>query len=334
MIPVGLWAGWSIFGPARRLGLRAALRAQPVPDRTTASETRMYSLLSLFGLTTTTLIVLVFVLRRRRWAIPCALSLAAMLYTHGWGLFYGHRLLRRRARPLPRAGRRTAGRCSSTGSSPSAAPRCSSAVAADAARAVRPHGRAVATAPRLGAPIQISRGLMGGDRRPRCRCSSGGGFGLAQVLRSKENVHAPDRRAVTTIVIIIVVTLVVAWIARSSRRPGPRATSASSSGRCCSSAALGLVQRAPLGHRRAGDHRVLLDHPDAVHGRLKSDVRDIAAEIGPQMHAGDIVVSGQPEQMPTLAYYFGPDKRYAHTVVGKCTTRPVRHGLARRGGRL
>jgi hypothetical protein len=49
----------------------------------------------------------------------------------------------------------------------------------------------------------------------------------------------------------------------------------------------------------------------------KSDVRDITSDLAPQMRAGDLVISGQPEQMPALAYYFGPGMRYAHTVEGK-----------------
>jgi len=57
--------------------------------------------------------------------------------------------------------------------------------------------------------------------------------------------------------------------------------------------------------------------PGQYTGGVKSDIRDIAAELGPQLRPGDLVVSGQPEQMPALAYYFGPDKRYAHTVEGK-----------------
>ena len=31
----------------------------------------------------------------------------------------------------------------------------------------------------------------------------------------------------------------------------------------------------------------------------KSDMRDVAGEVGPLLHAGDLVVSAQPEQAPT-----------------------------------
>ena len=48
--------------------------------------------------------------------------------------------------------------------------------------------------------------------------------------------------------------------------------------------------------------------------QYKSDMRDVAGEIGPLLHKGDLVVVGQPEQT-TLAWYYLPGGlRYANTT--------------------
>ena len=46
----------------------------------------------------------------------------------------------------------------------------------------------------------------------------------------------------------------------------------------------------------------------------KSDVRDIGAEVGAQMRAGDLVLVGQPEQTPLVWYYMPGQLRYADTI--------------------
>jgi hypothetical protein len=43
----------------------------------------------------------------------------------------------------------------------------------------------------------------------------------------------------------------------------------------------------------------------------KSDMRDVAAELGPLLHPGDLVVTGQPEQTPLAWYYLPGGLRFA-----------------------
>jgi mannosyltransferase len=85
-IPIGLWAGWSLFG--RWAGIVTGVLCAANPFLTTyAQETRQYSLVVLLSLLTTTFFLFVFVQRRRGFLPLFAISLAALLYTHIWGAF-------------------------------------------------------------------------------------------------------------------------------------------------------------------------------------------------------------------------------------------------------
>lgn len=87
-IPVAYWGGASLFG--RRVGAYAALLVAGLPFLTGyAQETRMYSLLALLSLVVAVSFVHVFVYHRRRYLPAFSLSLAAALYTHNWSLFLG-----------------------------------------------------------------------------------------------------------------------------------------------------------------------------------------------------------------------------------------------------
>ena len=87
-IPAGTWAAWSLFG--RRAGLYAAvLFAFSTFLTAYAQETRMYELMALLGILETAAFIHGFVYRRRRYLIMFAICQALMLYTHGWGIFFG-----------------------------------------------------------------------------------------------------------------------------------------------------------------------------------------------------------------------------------------------------
>ncbi|MGA2928462.1 MAG: glycosyltransferase family 39 protein, partial [Solirubrobacteraceae bacterium] len=87
-VPVGMWAGWSLFG--RRPGIyAAALFAFSSFLTDYAQETRMYELMGLLGIVAAAAFVHAFVYRRRKYLILFSISLALMLYTHAWGMFFG-----------------------------------------------------------------------------------------------------------------------------------------------------------------------------------------------------------------------------------------------------
>src|SRR4051794_17152467 len=86
-IPVGVWAGWSLFG--RWAGITTGVLCAANPYLTTyAQETRQYSLVVLLSLLATTFFLFAYVQRRRKFIAPFAVSLAALLYTHIWGAFF------------------------------------------------------------------------------------------------------------------------------------------------------------------------------------------------------------------------------------------------------
>src|SRR3954447_7110941 len=86
-IPVGLWAGWSLFG--RWAGITTGILCAANPFLTTyAQETRQYSLVVLLSLLATTFFLFAFVQRRRKFLPFFAVSLAALLYTHLWSAFF------------------------------------------------------------------------------------------------------------------------------------------------------------------------------------------------------------------------------------------------------
>lgn len=86
VIPVAYWAGGAIFD--RRAGWMAAVLAASSSYLTVHSrEARMYPLVVLVSLVAVAAVVLVFVRRRRSLVPVLAVSLAALAYTHNWGLF-------------------------------------------------------------------------------------------------------------------------------------------------------------------------------------------------------------------------------------------------------
>jgi mannosyltransferase len=86
-IPVGYWAGRSLFG--ERAGwFTAILFALNSYLTTYAQETRMYSMLAFFTLVAAASFLHAFVFRRRRYLPVFSVAMALMLYTHNWGAFF------------------------------------------------------------------------------------------------------------------------------------------------------------------------------------------------------------------------------------------------------
>ena len=55
-------------------------------------------------------------------------------------------------------------------------------------------------------------------------------------------------------------------------------------------------------------------HLSSYAPQYKSDMRDVAARDGAVLHQGDLVISGQPEQVPLAWYYLPAGLRYASTI--------------------
>ena len=86
-VPVGFWAGRSLFG--RRAGwITAVLVAVNPFIAAYANETRMYTLVALLSLVGTATFLHAFVFGRRKYLPVFTASLAVLLYTHNWALFF------------------------------------------------------------------------------------------------------------------------------------------------------------------------------------------------------------------------------------------------------
>jgi mannosyltransferase len=308
-IPSALWAGWSLWG--RRAGYIGAVLCTVNPFLDVyGEETRMYSLMALLALLATACFLHAFVYRRRGYLIPFALLQTLMLYTHGWGIFYGlgaaiALLVLIRQSDEPR-------RLLLDG------------VYAFGAAAVlflpwlptllyqSGHtGAPWSKAPRLGAPIQISRGLLGGDRAAVALLLVSG-FGLATLLRSGGRDR--DRRAIWTMLIVTVATLAIAWVVSHISPAWTTRYFAVVLGPILLLAALGVARAKVLGIAAMVFVIAFWFNPNQFTSSYKSDVRDIGAEVGSSLRPGDLVIVGQPEQTPLAWYYLPAGLRYATTV--------------------
>ena len=249
-IPAGMWAGWSLFG--RRAGVYAAvLFAFSTFLTAYAQETRMYELMALLGILETAAFIHAFVYRRRRYLILFAVCQALMLYTHGWGIFFGVGTVLALI-PIWRVSDDRRG------------------IVRDAVIAYVGAGvlflpwlpnfiyQATHTgapwAPkiRFGVPVLLSRDLLGSDRITVALLTAMI-IGLAPLF-TKRYRRSRDGTVMWSLIVLIAGTLIVAWLAsqitpgvrRALHGPDPRRDPAA-----------GGLGSCALGRRRAGGDRAL-----------------------------------------------------------------------------
>jgi hypothetical protein len=325
-IPVGMWAGWSLFG--RRAGYMAAILFAFSAFLTQYSqETRMYALMGLLGLLATAGYLHGFLMRRRKFLILFAVAQAAMLYTHAWGIFFGAGSVVAlipiwKASPDRRALVRDA-LMTYVGvavlflpwlptflyqSQHTAAPWDSS--------------------PRFGAPVQLSRDLLGGDRVAVALLIAAvigfiamvRGERAAPVSRPADGPApaAPARSPYVTALVVLIVlpaaTLLFAWLASQITPAWVSRYFAPILAPILLLAAFGCSRAGVVGIVAIAASIVFLANPASFTPQYKSDVRDIGGEMTPLMHPGDLVVVGQPEQVPLTWYYLPPGLSYANTI--------------------
>jgi hypothetical protein len=168
-------------------------------------------------------------------------------------------------------------------------------------------------APGLGTPILISRDLLGGDR-VTIALIIGCVAGLA-ALFTRRLRRSHDALALWTLLAIAVATLAVAWL---SSQITPAYVS-----RYFAPVLPAILLIAALGCARAGIVGLavviativfLVPHPSQFAYPVKSDMRDVAGQVAPLLHRGDLVVVAQPEQTPLAWYYLPPGLRYATSI--------------------
>jgi hypothetical protein len=311
-VPVGMWAGWSLFG--RRAGIMAAtLFAFSTWLTEYAQETRMYELMGLLGIIATVAFVHAFVNRRRGYLIVFAFTEALMLYTHAWGIFFG---LGAGAALIPVY-------LSTDGDDRRGLIRDAALAFGGAVVLFLPWlpnfiyqsghtGAPWAPPPRFGAPVLLSRDLIGGDRITAALVIALV-IGLAPYV-TKRYRRTREATLVWTLVLLPFATLLIAWLASQIT---PAFVS-----RYFAPVLAGIFLLAAWGCARAGVVgwvAILLSIAFVVHVSSytpshKSDMQDVGGEMRALVHPGDLVVVAQPEQTP-LAWYYLPDGlRYATTL--------------------
>jgi uncharacterized membrane protein len=309
-VPVGMWAGWTLFG--RRAGVMSAILFATSAFLTQyAQETRMYELMGLLGLVATVAFVQAFVHRRRGYLVLFAIAEALMLYTHDWGIFFGAgAVLALIPVWLASEDRRALVR-DALFAFVGAAVMFSPWIPNFIYQATHT-GAPWAPPPRFGAPILISRDLLGGDRItiPLLIAVV---VGLAPFARRRYRRHR-EATMLWTLVTLAVGTLLVAWLA-SHVTPAFVA-------RYFAPVLAAFLLLAAWGCARSGIagwvaicfsvffvlHVATYSHPN------KSNMREIAGEVAPLLSPGDLVISGQPEEVPLTWYYLPSGLRYASTL--------------------
>jgi mannosyltransferase len=309
-VPVGMWAGWSLFG--RRAGVMAAvLFAFNAWLTYYAQETRMYELMGLLGIVATTGFLHAFVYRRRAYAVLFTAALAAMLYTHSWGVFFFiGALLALIPAYVVSEDRRALVRDAAmafVGAGILFLPWVPNLIY-QAAHTAAPWSRP----PRFGTPVLISRQVLGGDRVTLVlfsACVVGCWSLFARRLR-----RSPEAVALWTLIALGLGTLVVAWIASQANPAYVPRYFAPVVASILLIAALGCARSGALGILAVALSAIFLINPGTAAPSTKSDMRDLSGEFSPLLHRGDLVVVGQPEQTPLAWYYLPAGLRYANTI--------------------
>jgi mannosyltransferase len=297
-VPGGLWAGWSLFG--RRAGLICAALCAVNPFLTGyAQETRMYSLMLVLSLLATAAFLHVFAFGRRRYLPLFFVLLAFMLYTHNWGHFLAAGLV---CALVPcwyvSENRHSFWRDALIGFGGAGLlylPWLPTLL-----HQIQHTGAPWLDPPNFGAPVQISKSLLGGGT-PTVALLLAGGTGLAAVISRR--VEDKERTAVLAGAVTVLATLAVAWLFSQVSPAWTTRYLGVLLGPMLLIAALGLARAGTLGLVGLVIILGIWAIPRSYGLENKSNASDLRKDAVPELREGDLVLSMQPEQGPLLAYH-------------------------------
>jgi hypothetical protein len=301
-VPVAYWGGSSLFG--RRVGLVCAVLATGLPYLTQYSEeTRMYALLTLLTLIVAIAFVHAFVFRRRRYLPVFSIALVASLYTHNWSLFLG--LMTAAAflvcvRGGPAEERRSLWR---DGAIAFGVVALLYAPWLPTLAYQAKHTGAPWSLPPVVWSLSHSAYTLVGGRGAAMALLLGGGAGLVTLHRAEPT----ERRVVLGAISLLMLglgTLLVAWIYAKVTPAWADRYLAVIVGPLLLLFGLGVARSGRLGLVALALVSCfwVLD-PLAASRDTKSNVATVAAHLRPELGPGALVLSTQPEQVPTLAVY-------------------------------
>jgi len=318
-IPLGLWAGWTLFG--RRAGLICAALAAFNPFLTYyAQETRMYSLLGVLSLAVTALFLHVFVYGRRRYLPWFSVAIALILYTHSWGIFLTVGTLLALAPLLYAAEDRRA-----TFKDVAIAygfafllylpwiPTLLYQTAHTGAPWLDP--------PRFGVVIQIAKGLLGGGTVTVALLLAAGSA-IAALLATRDTEHKRERDAIIAVLAIGVGTLAFAWLFSQFSPAWTTRYLGVALGPIFLLAAFGLSRAGYLGLVALVIVLGIWAIPKTGGLKNKSNASDLGAAVKDKLRPGDLVITLQPEQAPLMDYTL-PQGLSEATQLGEVKTQGV-----------
>ena len=297
-IPGGLWAGWSLFG--RRAGLTCAALCAVNPFLTGyAQETRMYSLMLVLSLLATAAFLHVFAYGRRGYLPLFFVLLALMLYTHNWGLFLAAGLV---CALVPcwyvSENRQSFWRDALIGFG--GAGLLYLPWVPTLLHQIQHTGAPWLNPPNFGAPVQITRNLLGGGT-PTVALVLAGGSGIVAVIQRR--VDDKERTALLAGAVVVLATLAVAWLFSQVSPAWTTRYLGVLLGPMLLIGALGLARAGTLGLVALAIILVIWAVPRSYGLENKSNASDLRKAVVPELQEGDLVVSMQPEQTPLLAYH-------------------------------
>ena len=306
-VPVAFWAARRLFG--NRAGWVAAGLFAFDPFITIyAQEARMYSLMILLSLLATVGFVEAFVRGRRAYLALFAGSLALMLYTHNWALFFGAAAVlalvvvdreRGERRALLRDG----------------------AIAFGAAgllfvpwlpSLVFQSMHTGAPWSNVPGPTSLTKGLasMMGGAPATGVLALAAGAGLAPLVRGPRTI---ERTAIFVLGALAVGSLLIAWAA-SQVTPAWAV-------RYLAVAVPPLLMLVALGVARAGRVGVgalalaaVFWTAQGVEDDGTTTEKHVLEKLSAPLERGDLVISTHPERLSVLHYYLPPGLRYATTL--------------------
>jgi hypothetical protein len=271
----------------------------------------MYELMGLLGLFATAGFLHGFVFGRRKYLIMFSVSLALMLYTQSWGVFFwlgsAIALIPVYLRSEDRRGLIRDAALAFIGAGILYLPWLPNFLY-QAKHTAAPWD----SSPHFGAPVQLSRNLLGGDRVSIALLLAAT-IGVAELFT---RAHRRTREATVmwTLIAIPAATLALAWVASQITPAWVPRYFAPVLGAIVLLAAFGCARAGVVGIVAIVFSVIFLINPSSYTPAYKSDVRDISGEMTPHLHAGDLVISAQPEQIPLTWYYLPPKLRYASTI--------------------
>jgi hypothetical protein len=317
-VPVAWWSGRVLFG-VRTAWIAAVLAALNPWLTTYAQEARMYSLTALLGWIAMVCFLRAFALRGYGeragpgWLIGLAVSLAAMMYTHNWALFFALAcgvtwlgLIWLAEAPERRALVRD-GLWGFGGTLLLYAPWIPTLMF-QAAHTGAPWSKR----PTIGALGATFGHMLGYIAQVALLLAAGAGV-MALLERRQGRRLEPAARVTAALIALGALTLIFAWLSSLA--------SPAWAVRYLAVALPPLVLLCAAGLAHAGRLGlvglvvvVVLWVTDGAPSE-KSNVRAVAEAIGPSLAPGDLVISTQPEVVPVLHHYLPPGLRYA-TVWG------------------